>query len=144
MGNRIVICGSMKFASQMIEVMNQLEELGLEAVGPLQVKGYANGEITYVNNEDAQHKIDNDVIRDHWNKINDADAILVLNYDKGEIANYIGGNSLLEIGFAYVLDKPIYLLNDVPEIGYSSEIVAMKPIVIDGDLSLIKEEVGGS
>lgn len=34
-----------------------------------------------------------------------SDAILVLNYDKKGIKNYIGGNTLMEMGFAHVHDK---------------------------------------
>ena len=39
-----------------------------------------------------------------------ADAVLVLNYDKKGIKNYIGGNTLMEIGFAHVLNQKIFLL----------------------------------
>jgi len=41
------------------------------------------------------------------------------------------------MGFAYVLEKGIYLLNPIPDIGYRDEIVAMQPTVINGDLDLI-------
>jgi hypothetical protein len=34
--------------------------------------------------------------------------------------------------------KKIFLLNPSPQMAYSDEIVAMKPIVINGDLSKIK------
>ncbi|OGQ22975.1 MAG: hypothetical protein A3I05_06060 [Deltaproteobacteria bacterium RIFCSPLOWO2_02_FULL_44_10] len=62
--------------------------------------------------------------------------ILVLNYDKNGIKGYIGGNSFLEMGFAYIQKKPIYLLNEIPEIAfYDTEIKAMKPIVIYGELA---------
>ena len=69
----------------------------------------------------------------------DLDAVLVLNLDRKGIKNYIGGNTLMEIGFAYVLNEKIFLYNPIPEIEfYKSEIEAVKPIVINGDLSLIK------
>ena len=64
----------------------------------------------------------------------------MINKDKNGIKNYIGGNSFLEMGFAYVLGKKIYVLNPLPEelpIFYQ-ELVAMQPIVLDGDLSKIK------
>lgn len=68
-----------------------------------------------------------------------ADAVLVLNIDKHGIANYIGGNTFLEIGFAHILNQKIFLLNPIPDMPYyKTEIVAMNPIVINGDLSLIK------
>jgi hypothetical protein len=61
-----------------------------------------------------------------------------LNHDKNGISNYIGGNSFLEMGFAYVQNKKIFLLNGIPDIALiRQEIEAMTPIVLDGDLSKI-------
>jgi len=45
---------------------------------------------------------------------------------------------LIEIAFAHVLDKKIYLLNPVPNISYSDEIEAMKPVILNGKLDNIK------
>ena len=67
-----------------------------------------------------------------------ADAILVLNLDKKGIQNYIGGNTLMEIGFAHVLNQKIFLYNPIPNIDlYKTEIEAMKPIIINKDLNKI-------
>lgn len=74
----------------------------------------------------------------YFEKVNWSDAILVLNYDKNNIIGYIGGNTLMEIGVAFFLKKKIYLLNLIPEISYKEEIIGMKPIIINGDLSIIK------
>lgn len=77
-----------------------------------------------------------DAIREHWQIIQNSDAVLVLNYDKHGILGYIGGNSFLEMGFAYVLKKPIFLLNPIPDMPhYKTEIIAMKPTVLYGDLN---------
>ena len=68
-----------------------------------------------------------------------ADAVFVLNLDKNGIPNYIGGNTFLEIGFAYVLGQKIFLFNPIPDIPlYKTEIEAMKPIILNKDLSLVK------
>ncbi len=62
----------------------------------------------------------------------------MLNYDRKGIRNYIGGNALMEIGFAHVLGKKIFLLNPVPEIEfYRAEIEATKPVVLHGDIGKI-------
>lgn len=83
-------------------------------------------------------KYDNDAIMEHYNIISKSDCILVLNYDKHGIAGYIGGNSFLEMGFAYTQRKPIFLLYQIPEMPYyKTEIIAMKPVVINGDLKKI-------
>ena len=47
------------------------------------------------------------------------------------VENHIGGNTFLEMAFACVLNKPIYLLNPIPELSYTSELEAMEPIVLD-------------
>jgi hypothetical protein len=48
----------------------------------------------------------------------------------------------MELGFAYGFGKTIYLYNPIPEkserIHYTDEIIAMKPIVINGNLAEIK------
>jgi len=68
-----------------------------------------------------------------------SDAVLALNFEKRGIANYIGCNTLLEIAFAYTAGKKIFLLNPLPQQEYiHDEINAIEPIVIHGDLSLIK------
>ncbi len=71
--------------------------------------------------------------------IKKGDAILVLNYDKNDIKNYIGGNTLMEMGFAHVNNKKVFLLNPIPEgVPYVDEIKAMVDVVLDGNLDLIK------
>jgi len=41
----------------------------------------------------------------------------------------------MEIGFAHVLDQKIFLLNPIPEIPfYKTEIGAVKPVILNGDL----------
>ena len=62
------------------------------------------------------------------------------NFDKHNIQNYIGGNTFLEMGFAHILKKPIYLLNEIPEMSYTDELRAMQPIVIKGDLLKIAKD----
>lgn len=78
-----------------------------------------------------------DYIRYHYKEITESDAVLVLNFDKNGIKNYIGGNTLMEIGFAYVHYKKIFLLNPIPDMAYKDELEAIEPIIIDKNLSLI-------
>ena len=82
-------------------------------------------------------KVDRDLIRYYYHEIKKSDAIFVPNFTKNGIKNYIGGNTLMDMSFAYVHNKKIFLLNPVPEISYKDEILAMDPIVINGDLSKI-------
>jgi len=77
-------------------------------------------------------------IRDHYEKIEWCDAIVVVNHEKRGIQGYIGGNTLIEIGVAFFLKKPIYILNPVSsELSYKQEILGMKPIILDGNVEKI-------
>lgn len=75
-------------------------------------------------------------------KSEESDAILVLNMDKikdGIIyPNYIGGTTFLEMYNSYLLNKDIFLYNQVPEGILKDEIEGMCPIIIDNDLLKIK------
>lgn len=66
------------------------------------------------------------------------DAILVLNFKKNEIPNYIGGATFLEIYKAWELKKKIFFYNPLPECSFTDELTGMGPIVLNGDLSKIK------
>lgn len=137
---RITICGSMSFAKEMLAAQKFLEAEGHVCFLPEQVKEYALGLINEKGgSEGAQRKIQHDLIRKHYNLIQNSDAILVLNYKKKNIDHYIGGNSFLEIGFAHILGKKIFFLNPIPDIHFfEEELKAFCPIILDGDLSRIR------
>ncbi|MFC1721031.1 hypothetical protein ACFLY0_01560 [Patescibacteria group bacterium] len=141
MGNKklkIVICGSMTAAKNMIEVKETLTESGHVVVLPDFAEEYAQMKThDDMHTESAKNKIEHDLIRGYYNEIKESDAILIVNEKRHNIDNYIGGNSFLEMGFAFVLEKKIYLLNQIPEIGYRDEIEAMNPIMLEGDLNKI-------
>lgn len=136
---KIAICTSMVFSEKMIKIKADLEKLGHTVF----ISGFAQAYIGKTVKQKEKltlfHKNNKDAIREFWKKIKTSNAILVLNYDRRGIKNYIGGNTLMEIGFAHVLGKKIFLMNPVPKIlYYQSEIEATKPVVIYGDLSKIK------
>ncbi len=136
---KVAICASMVFAERMLEVKAALEKMGHAAFASEFAGGYVGKSENEKEALTLHNKGNNGAIRLFWEKIKQSDAILVLNYERKGIANYIGGNTLMEIGFGHVLGKKIFLLNPVPEIEfYKSEIEAVRPIVINGDLALIK------
>jgi nucleoside 2-deoxyribosyltransferase len=90
--------------------------------------------------ETAQIKIENDLIRGYFKKIQESDVVLVVNEDKKKTKGYIGANSFLELGFGYVLGKKIFLLNNyAKKLSCSDEITAMEPIILNGDLDKINQ-----
>ncbi len=86
--------------------------------------------------EHAQWK--GDMLRLQKEKVTANDAILVLNFEKNGMHNYIGGATFLEIYMAFEAGKKVFLYNDVPDGILHDELCGMQPIVINGDLSLIK------
>ncbi len=135
---KIGIVGSMQFAEKMLETKCKLAKLGHNAFLTDLHKGFSGKNDEEKEKLKIYQKINKDAIREFWRAMQGADGIIVLNYDKNGIDNYIGGNTFLEMGFAHVLNEKIFLLNPIPDMIYTSEIIAMKPIVINGDLSKIK------
>ena len=116
----------------------------LEAAGHRVLTPVDTREFDYEGADDEQRaelKRDKDLIRTHYEKIRESDAILVLNEDLPGRPNYIGGNSFLEMGFAHILRIPIYLMQEVPNSPYRSEMLAMDAVVIAGDLGRIPADV---
>ena len=135
---RIGIVGSMQYTEKMMALRDELIRGGHDAF----MTGLAAPFVGKTDAEKEAIKIDQkqnqDAIREFWRLMQGADAILVANYDKHGIENYIGGNTFLEMGFAHVLDQKIFLLNPIPEMPYyKTEIEALKPVVIHGDLGRI-------
>jgi nucleoside 2-deoxyribosyltransferase len=136
---KIVICGSMSSAIQMLEAEKELLQNNHEVVLPKHAKEYAEKILAEETaQESTKNKIEHDLIRDYFEKIKNADAILVINVEKKGISNYIGGNSFLEMGFAHILNKTIFILNDIPDMIYTDEIRAMQPVVLNGNLYKIR------
>lgn len=136
---RIGIIGSMQMTERMLEVKERLEKLGhtvfVSKFAP-EFVGKTDGEKEQIK---LKQKYGSDAIREFWKTMQSTDAVLVLNLDKNGIKNYIGGNTLMEIGFAHVLNQKIFLWNPIPDIPYyKTEIEAVRPTIINGDLSLIK------
>ncbi len=71
-------------------------------------------------------------------RIKDVDAILVLNFEKHGVKNYIGGSTFLEMYEAFKNGKKIYLYNPIPEGLLYDEINGFSPIILNGNLEVIK------
>lgn len=146
---KITICGSIAFYDEMLEIKKKLEQLGhLVKLPPFEVKD-ENGIMIPIKEYYSRRKSETDdtswiwdrkeeAMRMHFQKVEWSDAVLILNHDKNNILNYVGANTLLEMGLAFHLNKKLFLLNDIPEISYKEEILGMKPIIINNDLTKIK------
>lgn len=129
----------MQYTEKILGVRDELIKLGHDAF----VTNLAEPFVGKTDDEKEMIKIEQknnqDAIKEFWDLMQEADAVLVMNLDKGSVKNYIGGNTLMEIGFAHVLNQKIFLYNPIPDIPYyKSEIEAVKPIIINGDFSMIR------
>jgi len=77
------------------------------------------------------------LIRQHLDKMTTSDAILVFNEEKNGIKGYVGGNTLMEMAFAYSQGIEIFMLHPTPDVSYKDEIDGMLPIILDGDVAAI-------
>ncbi len=132
---KITICGSMTFHDEMFNIQKKLEKIGHQVKSPSLKVEDENFE-----SNDGEWSLEKRgrVMKKHFNKVEWSDAILVLNYDKNNSLNHVGVNTLLEMGLAFYLGKKIFLLKGIPELDCKEEILVMKPMVINENLSLIK------
>jgi hypothetical protein len=151
----ITICSSIEFTPEILEVKNELEKLGFTVNIPYLSEKILKNEMSFDDYLLKRKQQGGDIllrraetidlIKRYWNFIKESEAILVINETKNGIKNYIGGNTLMEMGFAYGHEKKIFLYNPVPErnerIHYVDEILSMKPIVINKDLSEIRNHL---
>lgn len=132
---KIAICGSMKFIGKMQLLKNKLEKSGHIVFAP-EVEGEKLDWNKLTSEE--QIKLKKYYIDTQIEKIKQVDSILVANYNQKNITGYIGPNSYLEIAFAYVLNKKIFLLNSIPKQDFELELRALKPYELNGKLNQLK------
>ena len=120
----VVLCGSMKFKDDIINIGKKLEDMGFSVLLPVEC---INGEPKEI------------ASRAHFNRIisEDTDAILVVNQTKNDLDNYIGPNTFAEIAFAFFHNKKIFLLNDIYE-PFRDELEGWKAIALNSKLDDIK------
>jgi len=141
---KIGLIHSLDFSKEALEIKNKLEEKGHQVSLCYSVSKVKAGKLTVEytkslkdNGTFHNYTISKDLIRWNFERLKKDEAILVVNLDKNGIKNYIGGNTFLEMGFAHVLNKKIFLWHDIPDLNYRDEILAMQPIILKGDLTKI-------
>lgn len=139
---KITICGSITNAKKIYEIKVKLEEYGHIVFSHELMKMYVEEDAEIIRGVKESHyklKIENNTFKWYYNKIKESDAVLVCNFKKNGVEGYIGGSALMEIGYAHVLDKKIYFLNPIPNVGYKDELVASDPKIINNDLDKLNE-----
>ncbi len=130
----ISICGSMQFFEEMKNLELDLERFGYAVFLP-QAEESEDDYSQLPENEKPVLK--KKFIDAHLRKIRESDAVLIANYPKRGIAGYIGANTLIEIAFAYALNKPLFLLHQLAEQACKDEVDGLAATILHGNLSNI-------
>ncbi|MAH51654.1 hypothetical protein CMI37_37905 [Candidatus Pacearchaeota archaeon] len=78
------------------------------------------------------------MMKTHGSNIKKQDAILILNFEKNGIPNYIGGATFMEVIKAWEFGKKIFFYNPLPNCSFTDELKGMSLLVINENLDLIK------
>lgn len=130
----------------MVDAKDELRRMGFDGWIHPHYEAFVRGEMKehlqrWHSGERAALKRENNYFHEHYKNIVESDAILIVNGEKKEIKNYIGGNILMEMGQVYVNHKKIFFLNGLPRgLSYQDEIEAMDPICLEGDPANIKKK----
>lgn len=140
---KVYVLGSNRFVKEMVAHIRLLRDLGLDGWIHPDYEAFVKGEKMDIwtrahAGEHVQIKIENNYMKEHYGNICASDAVLIINNEKDGKRNYIGPNVLMEMGQAYVNNKKIFLLNDIPyEVPHADEILTCEPICLKGDMKNI-------
>lgn len=132
----VALCGSMQHAPLWLKVVDELRANGLTVSAPEMTEESIDWK-NLPEEEVVERK--GRFARRHFANIALAKCVLVCNYEKNDVADYVGSSSLMELTAGFVYEKPLFLLNPVPFQDSREEILALEPTVLNGDLSLLTE-----
>ena len=142
---KILIICSKRFYGNIPNIKNNLEQKDIQVFLPNCYDDPKTEERMWNLGREKHQEFKAQMYKQSEETIKNMDAVLVLNFDKitdEKIEkNYIGGATFLEIYDAFRLNKKIYLYNDIPKGMLYDEIQGFAPIIINGDLSKLKEDL---
>lgn len=133
----ITICGSQTFCKEMEEAQKYLKKKGFQVFAPELLVT----EEWFQENHSREELLKMKPIwtQNHFKKIKDSDAVLIINCEKKGINGYFGSNTLMELSVAFFLGKKIFLLHQINEDHpHFEELIGMKTVVLNGDLDSIQ------
>ena len=128
---KLLIHASLDFADEMVNAKKYIENNfnDFDVILP-ELTRYQHIRDIY-GDDNTFTKIKNRLTIANMKNVEICNALLILNYSHRNIENYIGGNSFIEMCIAFYLDKPIYILNSIPEnMPYTEEIKSFYPKTI--------------
>ena len=137
----MIIC-STSFYNKLEPVIKRLESLGHELVLPNHYDGINNEHHYEELTESEYFAFFKDAYEESRNKIANVDGVFAMNFSKeknGEVLeNYVGASTFLEMYEAFMGNKKIFLLNEIPNNMLYDEIKGFNPIIIKDNFNLIK------
>jgi len=141
----ITICSSASFYPEVILFRDKLNERGWKVFVPhsaalMERKGSFNVAAYKTWFSNPRHlKRKTWLMENHLRKIAMADSIFVVNLSKKGINGYVGGNGLIEMFYAHLKKKKIYMLNPISKQSpLREEVMGLRPVVVKGDLRKIR------
>jgi hypothetical protein len=134
----ITICASSAFYEHVVQIEEQLEQMGYEVLIPVTATNMKKAGTFQLEGfkppvGDVEWKAR--LMNGHFDLVEKGDVCLVVNDDKHGVKNYIGGNVLMEMTLAFRKHAPIVIFNDIPqESSFLEEILGMSPIVLNGKI----------
>lgn len=142
---KILIICSKRFYGNIPNIKDELEQKNIQVFLPNCYDDPKTEERMWNLGREKHQEFKAKMYKQSEETIKNMDAVLVLNFDKITNEkidkNYIGGATFLELYDAFRLNKKIYLYNDIPEGMLYDEIEGFAPIIINGDLSKLKEDL---
>lgn len=135
---KIFICASKHNYGYVADIKEKLEKAGHIITVPNSYDEPMKEEEVKKLGQEEHGKWKGNMIRLQKEKVDKNDCVLILNFPKNGQPNYIGGATFLEIFIAFDLGKKIYLYNPIPEGIFKDELIGMQPIVINGNLDMVK------
>lgn len=141
---KILIICSKRFYGNIPNIKDELEQKNIQVFLPNCYDDPKTEERMWNLGREKHQEFKAKMYKQSEETIKNMDAVLVLNFDKITNEkidkNYIGGATFLELYDAFRLNKKIYLYNDIPEGMLYDEIEGFAPVILNGDLSKIKED----
>ena len=141
---KILIICSKRFYGNIPNIKDELEQKNIQVFLPNCYDDPKTEERMWNLGREKHQEFKAKMYKQSEETIKNMDAVLVLNFDKITNEkidkNYIGGATFLEMYDAFRLNKKIYLYNDIPKGILYDEIEGFAPVIINGDLSKIKED----
>jgi hypothetical protein len=135
---KIFIACSKHFYPRILPIQTELESYDHQITLPNSYDHPLMEEEVRLMGQDKLIKWKADMLRKDKENIMPNDALLALNFQKNLMPNYIGGATFLEIYRAWEMNKKLFLLNPIPDSILKDELIGMDPIILNGNLRLIR------